>query len=229
MRILGIIPARKGSKGVIGKNKKKIGDKPLIEYTINSAVNSKCFDEIFISTDDPEISQIGTQKNISSLPLRPSELSQDTTPMKGVIKHVIDMYQGKGDFFDAFMILQPTSPLRKKESIQQAVTEFKNKHLDSILSVVQIPEKYHPEWVYHEKQQGLIELYNGNHEPISRRQDLNKAYIREGSIYLCRTENLLRNNNIYGERIGHLLIEYPTINIDNEIDFEQAKKLLLAE
>jgi len=222
---IAIIPARGGSKGVPGKNLKMLAGKPLIAYTIEAAQESNCFNDIFVSTDDKQIALLANSYGIKIPFLRPADLSNDDTPMLSVIKHIICFYQSEGKKLQTIVLLQTTYPFRTAKDIIGAVHNFAENDYDSIISVQEVPDKYNPNWTYIKKDDTL-QLFNGDVQPISRRQDLPQAFIREGSIYIFRAATIEKYDNIYGERIGFYLIRRKTVNIDTMDDFIEAERLM---
>jgi CMP-N,N'-diacetyllegionaminic acid synthase len=226
MKVLGLIPARGGSKGVPEKNIKELAGKPLIAYTIEAAMQSGVFADIFISTDDEKIAAVSKNYGIEIPLLRPAALATDTTPMLDVIRHVIDYYQKKNIQFDAICLLQPTCPFRRSSHIKEAVLLFEQNGYDSLISVQELPQKYNPHWVFIEKKPGELELFTKEKQPISRRQDLPNAFIREGSIYIFRQKTLDLYQNIYGNNIGYFLMRDESVNVDSMEDFTRALQLM---
>jgi CMP-N,N'-diacetyllegionaminic acid synthase len=112
-RIIGLIPARGGSKGIPGKNLRSLGGKPLLQWAFEAAKNSGVVERVLLSTDSEEIAALGRQLGIEVPFLRPAELAQDDTPMIAVLKHLIEHLRASGDVPDAIMLLQPTAPLRR--------------------------------------------------------------------------------------------------------------------
>lgn len=223
---IAIIPARKGSKGVPNKNIRDLGGKPLIQYTIDQAVASGVFDEIFISSDSEEIMAIAQENKVVMPFLRPENLSGDHVPMRAVIEHVLEYYKGEGKLVNNIMLLQPTCPFRSVEDITEVKKKFEGDDLESVISVKQVPNKFNPYWVYTDNGNGEISLFCGDHEPVSRRQSLPKAYYREGSVYYFAAYNLEKYGNIYGSKIGFHEIHRDTVNIDTLDDFDEALKLI---
>lgn len=228
MRILGIIPARGGSKGVPGKNKKILGDKPLIAYTIEAAQQSLLLDNIILTTDDPEIQQIGRDHGILVPFLRPAKLASDTAKSIDVVKHAIEFMEQNGDSYDAICLLQPTVPFRKAGSIDEAITKFQNTGLDSLLSVLPVPNEYNPSWVFIENK-GELSISTGDSEIITRRQELPPAYHRDGSIYIT-TKSVIDQGTFYGNKLGFVISNSKKhINIDTLEDWKEAEKILKNE
>ena len=224
MRILGLIPARGGSKGVPRKNIKPLAGKPLLAYTAEVALKVPSLSSVILSTDDPEIAEIGKQLGLNVPFLRPSELAEDTTPTLPVVQHALNYLTTVGEEFDAVCLLQPTNPLRKHEDIEACIQKFIAGNYDSLFSMLEIPLEHNPYWAFLEDNDGFLHLATGGTEPVSRRQLLPKAFFREGSIYLSKTKVIMQKNSLFGERVGGYLIkaECP-INIDTEADWEKAE------
>jgi CMP-N-acetylneuraminic acid synthetase len=199
MKVLGLITARGGSKGVPGKNIKLLCGKPLLAYTVETALKAEKLTRVILSTEDEEIAEIGRELGVEIPFMRPAELAEDTTPTFPVVKHALLKLQEKGDYFDAVCLLQPTNPLRRAEDIDNCIELLTGSGVDCVVSVLPVPDEYNPKWVYQMESDGKIKLLCGDKEPIPRRQDLPPAYFREGSIYVTRSETILSGNSLYGE------------------------------
>ena len=227
MRILGIIPARGGSKGVPGKNIKLLGGKPLIQYTSEIALESKLLTKIVLSSDDDAIINVANNLGIEVPFKRPMNLAKDTTPTLPVIKHVIDYYKSIGEEFDAVCLLQVTSPFRTVKFLESAINKFISSGSDSLISVKEVPHEYNPHWTFEVSKSGNLSISTGEKIIISRRQDLPKAYHRDGSIYITKTSVIEELNSLYGKSISYL--ESPKefyVNIDTIQDWERAELLI---
>ncbi len=172
MKVLAIIPARGGSKGVPGKNIKMLGDKPFIAYTIEQAIASGVFSKIIVSTDSEQIKEIGLQFGAEVPFIRPEELASDTASSISVVQHAVDFFENQKEYFDAICLLQPTSPFREKGFINKAIEKFIHKKTDCLLSVLQVPHEYNPHWTFLENENGTLGIATGEKEIIKRRQDL---------------------------------------------------------
>ena len=226
MRILGIIPARGGSKGIPGKNIKDLGGKPLLAYTIQTALESNLLSRCILSSDSGEIIRTGKDLGIEVPFIRPAEFSKDETPSIEVVKHALAYFAKAGEHFEAVCLLQPTTPFRTKGLIDKAIGKFESGKYDSLLSVREVPHEFNPHWVFEEKD-GKLQISTGEKNIITRRQELPKAYHRDGAIYLTRTEVVLNENSLYGEKIG--FIENPGkdyVNLDTETDWQKAEQIL---
>ena len=200
-KILGLLTARGGSKGVPGKNIKMLGGKPLIAYTIEAAKKSGVFDRILLSTDDPKIAEVAKQYGCEVPFMRPAELANDTAQHLPVLQHAIEwLKKNEGYYPDYTMTLHPTSPFRKAEHIKGAVDLLMKTGADFVLGVSEIPGHYSPHKAMTIGQSGVLTLFNGS--PVKkrtmRRQDLTPCYFSNGTIYLYKTDNLFRNDGPAG-------------------------------
>jgi CMP-N,N'-diacetyllegionaminic acid synthase len=225
-KILGLIPARGGSKGVPGKNIKMLGGKPLISYTIQSALESTLIQDVIVSTDSAEIKEIAIDCGANVPFLRPPELSNDSAKSIDVVLHALEYLKQKGKEYDAIILLQPTTPFRPKGFIDEAISLYKNKNYDSLVSVLSVPDEYNPHWVYEVDEKGFLKLSTGEQEIISRRQELPKAFIRDGSVYITSTDVVNHSRSFYGNKLGYIISDEKFhVNIDTPLDWERAETL----
>ena len=147
MKILGIIPARGGSKGLKRKNILPLGEKPLLQYTWESAKNSKLLTKVILSSEDQEIIEVAKGLGLEVPFKRPEHLAQDATTSLEVLKHALQYFKEKGESFDAVCLLQPTTPFRESELIDKAIQKFISHSLDSLVSVREVPHEYNPHWI----------------------------------------------------------------------------------
>ena len=217
MRILGIIPARGGSKGVPRKNVRILGGKPLICHSIDAAKGSKSVTNFLVSTDDAEITEVAKSWGAEVLP-RPAELAQDSTPMPDVIHHVLS---ARGSGFDIILLLQPTCPQRTPADIDAALALFNDSQILSVMSVYQV-EDHHPGRMYKVAGGRLTALFP---EWIAaRRQDLPAIFHRNGAIYACRVDHFKRTGYLWDERpVPYVMPRERSLNIDDPFDFQIAE------
>lgn len=226
MKILGIITARGGSKGVPGKNIKLLGNLPLMGYTANAACQSKLLCKTIISTDDAEIIEVAKQFKIAVPFVRPEHLATDTATSIAVVQHAVDYLENNAEFYDAVCLLQPTSPFREKGFIDAAIQKFINAKTDSLISVLPVPHEYNPHWTFEENQNGTLKIATGEKNIISRRQELPKAFHRDGSLYITKTE-VIKKGSFYGESMSYIENNPDFyVNIDTMEDWEKAEKKL---
>lgn len=227
MKILGLIPARGGSKGIPAKNIKLLQGKPLLGYTFDSALESSMLSKIVLSSDDPEILQVARQIGLETPFIRPSDLAADASPTLPVIIHALNYFAEKGEQFDAVCLLQVTTPFRRKGLIDEAIQKFIESQADALVSVLPVPHEFNPHWIFEPNSEGLLSISTGEKKIIPRRQDLPTAYFRDGSIYLTKTSVLLHQNSLYGERLAFILGDKESyVNLDTMNDWKKAEDLV---
>lgn len=227
MRVLGLIPARGGSKGVPRKNIKPLAGKPLLAYTAEAALAARHLTRVMLSTEDEEIAAVGRTCGLDVPFLRPAELAQDTTPSLPVVQHALRWLREQGETFDALCLLQPTNPLRRAADIDACLALFAAQQADTVFTVLRVPAEHNPHWVYFKTDDGSLQLNTGEAAPIPRRQDLPIAYHREGSVYVTRTEIVLEQNSLYGARVlGFEIDPAHSVNIDTLADWQRAEEML---
>lgn len=227
MEILGIIPARGGSKGVPGKNSKLLGGKPLLEYSYQTALQSNCLSEIILSTDDEKIAELGGKIGITVPFLRPAHLATDSAPTLLSLIHALEYFKSQGREFDAICLLQPTTPFRPPNLIGQAIAKFIQSGADSLVTVLPVPDHLNPHWVFEPDTQDFLKISTGESQLIPRRQELPKAYFRDGSIYLSRSDAIF-SGSIYGNSISYFIND-PSfyVNIDTPQDWKNAERWIV--
>ncbi len=221
MELLGLIPAREGSKGVPGKNLAPLAGAPLLEWTCAAARGCPRLTRCIVSTDSPEIAAAAESLGIEVPFLRPAALAQDETPMIDVLVHALDEL---GDP-DGIVLLQPTSPLRTAEHIDEAIRLFVDSGADSVVSVVRVPHNFVPA--------SLLRVVDGRAEPAGaaetapRRQTKAVVYARNGpAVLICRPE-VIRQGVLYGpDTRAYEMSAADSIDIDTPFDLELADWLL---
>jgi N-acylneuraminate cytidylyltransferase len=221
MRILYLIPAREGSKGLPGKNIKILGNKPLIAHTIDFALkNIKGEDELCISSNDDKVLEIAADLGIHVPFKRPKELSSDTATSYDVIMHALNYYEQKGKSFDAVLLLQPTSPFRVKQDLEDLINSYRN-DIDMAVSVK--VSKENPYFsLFEENEDGYLnKSKQGN---FSRRQDVPPVYAFNGSLYLMNTASLKAKSLGEFKKIKKIIMpEERSIDIDTFADWNLAE------
>lgn len=224
-KVLAIIPARGGSKGIPKKNIKELNEKPLIAYTIEEALKSKYIDRLVVSTDDDQIANI-SKKYGGEIPfLRPKELAKDNTPGIDPIIHCVNwLKENEGYNSDYVMCLQCTSPFRTVDHIDEAIERLIIEEEDSIVSVCE--SEVNPYWMK-KIINGRLSNFVENNNFYSRRQELPQVYRLNGAIYLAKTKLLLTIKNWYTEdTLPYIMDRISSIDIDNKFDFNFAEILL---
>ncbi len=226
MKIIGIIPARGGSKGIPKKNLVKILDKSLLHYAINSAKRSHYIDKFYVSTDDEEISLAAKELN-SSVIERPIELASDTSKSIDVIRHAIDFLEKEQSIYpDILVLIQPTTPFRDSSDIDKAIEIIKKENCDSVVSVAQTPSHFNFEWQLKINSNGFLKKIDDSDlsKIITQRQKLTNTYFRNGAVYVCKVDVIKKHNNIYGSNsVPYVMSLKKSINIDSFDDLELAK------
>lgn len=226
-KIIAIIPARGGSKGIPQKNIKLLGGKPLIFYTIEAALKSKYLDRVIISTDSKEIARIAKSYGANVPFLRPKEYARDNSPDSEVIEHVVDWFKKRGKNFDIVVWLEPTSPLRKPDDIDKAIEIFiKNfNKADSLVSVGEV----HTESPFITKkiERGYVKPLVRINKNIHQRQQLPKAYFPYGVIYLSKTTTYQRYKTFYQKRtIPYFIERWQNYEIDDIYDLKVVEAII---
>ena len=222
-KIVAIIPARGGSKGVPDKNIKMLAGKPLIAYTIKEALESKYIDRTIISTENERISEI-SEKHGAEIIDRPNELSRDDTPTLPVLRHVVD-YLEKNEkcSVDIIVLLQPTSPLRKASDRDDAIEKFSKSGADLVVSVTEM--KHHPFWSFEIDGDRLKPFVKDGFKTI-KRQDLPKVYTVNGAIYVMSAERARSDSIFGGDMRAVIMSEEKSVDIDTPLDFKITELLI---
>ncbi|MEA3272489.1 MAG: acylneuraminate cytidylyltransferase family protein [Patescibacteria group bacterium] len=235
MKILAVIMARGGSKGLPGKNIKPLLGKPLLAYTIEEAKKSKYINRIVLSTDYEDIAEVGRQYGAEVPFMRPAELAEDHVLDFPVLKHAVEWLEENENYKpDIILLLVPTAPLKKAEHIDHGIKiMIDNPDADSVRSVVKSPK--HPLKCW--KLDGnTLEMFvpkdaHGFDEPYNMpRQKLPKAYINNGTIEAMRYSTLMNKNSTTGDKIlGFEMPAENSVNVDDEFDFMMAEMFLKKE
>lgn len=226
-QVLGLIPARGGSKGIPRKNIRLLAGRPLLEYTAEAALAARRLHRVVLSTEDEEIAEIGRRCGLEVPFRRPPELARDETPMLPVVAHALRAVEADGARFDAVCLLQPTNPLRRTEDIDGCIERFRESGADALVSVLPVPVEYNPHWVYFRDAAGFLRLSTGEAQPVPRRQELEPAYHRDGSVYVVRRDVVLEKQSLYGDRLVGLPMEPErSVNLDTPADWWRAEELL---
>jgi CMP-N-acetylneuraminic acid synthetase len=225
-RVLGLIPARAGSKGIPGKNLKLLAGKPLILHTVDCALACPELDDIVVSTDSRAIIDLVTTRLGVRAITRPGEYAQDDTPMFEVVRHVVEYLSNTASNIDRIILLQPTSPLRKPEHIRHALAMLRFMSCDSVVSVVPLPETHSPDYVMRVETDGRIVPFLSNTPCLFRRQDVRQAYARDGTIYAFWRKTL-QGGDLYGARCLPLILDRAeSITLDTIEEWIEAERRL---
>lgn len=227
MKVLALIPARGGSKGIPGKNIKLLGGSSLLFYTVKAALTAKKISRVIISTDDEQIAAEAGKLGVEVPFMRPASLATDNTPTLPVIQHALNFCLQRGESYDAVCLLQVTSPFRVPGFIDRAIEHFTEKKCDSLISVLPVPTEFNPHWTFEAQADGFLKIATGENKIISRRQDLPPAYFRDGSIYITKTGVLLEQHSLYGNTVGYIVNDSTWhVNIDTIGDWNEAERMI---
>ncbi len=232
-KVLGVVTARAGSKGIPGKNTKPLAGKPLILYTIEAALASGAFDRVILSTDDEAAAALASASGCDVPFMRPAELAADDTPHLPVMQHAVAWLRDhEGYDPDSVMTLLPTSPLRQPAHIRAAVALEQTSGADSVIGVDELPSHFNPMRVVTVDAAGWARLFVGGapvkHRP-GRRQDMPPAWVMNGAIYLFKTRFLFDpvEPNLYGVRVAAMVMPPPYgLNLDEPEDWDHAERIL---
>ena len=223
MKILVIIPARGGSKGIPHKNIKPLNGKPLIYYTIDEARQIVNDEDICVSTDDSEIIKCVEDYGLNVPFVRPEELATDTAGTYEVLLHAISFYEKQGRHYDAVLLLQNTSPFRKAEQIKEALSLYNN-NVDMVVSVKECAAN--PYYcVFEEDKNGYLHVCKGEGN-IFRRQDAPKVYEYNGAIYIMNAEKLKTTHmHKMQKRVKYVMDDLSSFDLDTMWDWEMAERI----
>ena len=225
MRLIAVITARKGSKGIKNKNTIKINNIPLVEYTFKAVSKSTVKKNCFVLTDSNKIKKIAKKYSINTDYIRPASKSGDRSSSISTLKHFSNWYLKKNDY-DAMMLLQPTSPLRSSEDIDKSVKVFREKNVDSLFSISKHLE--HPYSAINLKKKNKLQFVIKKRTKFFRRQDYDvDSYFHNGAIYIIK-KKLIMQNKIYNisNHGFYVMPKLRSVEIDENEDFEIIKKLL---
>lgn len=221
--MIAIIPARGGSKGLPGKNVRPLNGKPLIAYAVEEALKAKNIDRVIISTDDEEIARVAVEYGAELPFMRPAELATDTAlAVDNYIYTIGRLEKESGQQIDAFVVLQPTSPLRISEDIDGAIELFMSKHADSVMTYTQ---EAHPiSWHKYLDEEGhMIKILDST---IKNRQDNRISYYPNGAVYVFKTSLIREKKYISDNSYAYIMPRNRSVDIDFLEDFEYAEFLL---
>ena len=218
-KILAIIPARGGSKGLPGKNIRPLLGKPLIAWSIEHAQKSKYVDEIFISTDSQEIANVAEQYGVKVPELRPVELARDSAPSSEFVVYTLNKMKSEGKDFDGFILLEPTSPLRDVEDVDKSIEQlFGNEGCESVVGVA-MSGTVHPAFMVVKGKEGYLEALDSEHS-TSRRQDLPEVFFFEGTVYVSKVDAYLEKRTFYHDKtLPYVGPEWKSHEVDDFVDF----------
>lgn len=214
MKVLAIVPARCGSKGFPNKNIAKIGDKTLLDLAVRVGLDCKSVDDVYVSTDCNEYENIALKVGAKSLGLRPEEFATDSAKSIDVVIDLINKLEKK---YDYLVLLQPTSPIREPQDIENMINILKEKNADACVSVTQFEEP-HPFKLKSIDSDGYVKSFIDGTTSEVPRQFLPKAYALNGAIYITKIETILNEKTFLPQKTMPYIMD-TNINIDSEEDF----------
>lgn len=221
--VLGLIPARGGSKGIPGKNLVALAGKPLLAYTVEAALAARRLDRVIVSTDDSAIAEAARTLGAEVPFLRPAELAADATPMLPVIEHALDWCAANGAPVRMVVLLQPTSPLRRARHIDDALALAENREAETVVSVVAVPHNFAPDSVMVEEDGRLKPYLDG--PMVLRRQEKRRYLARNGPAILAVRGEVIRRGALYGEpTLGYEMDAVSSLDIDEPGDLWLAEQ-----
>lgn len=217
---LAIIPARGGSKGIPKKNLVNVAGKPLIQWTIEASMGARCITDTVVTSDDQDILDIAKRLGVNTLQ-RPPELAEDTTPSEPVIHHAVQTLYNAGHEYSYLILLQPTSPLRTAQHIDDAFQTITEHAAQALISVVE-PKK-HPLKAFTLNNDGYLRGLFNDRFPFTCRQELPAALMPNGAIYIVNINDFLRNQRLFQPHtIPYVMLENESLDIDSEDDIHTA-------
>jgi len=216
MKIMTLIPARGGSKRLPGKNIRLLGDKPLINWSVDVCKGLDFISDVVVSTDDEVIRQIALKAGAMAPWLRPYELSTDSTSSIDVALHALTWYESVYGQVDGVMLLQPTSPFRTRDTIKRGVDLYVQNSFNPVIAISSASS--HPMWCFSLDHNKLVPMAKDGLN--TRSQDLPPAYVVNGSFYLATADHIKNNRSFYGENMTPLIIESPIESLDIDTDFD---------
>jgi CMP-N,N'-diacetyllegionaminic acid synthase len=228
-KILSIITARGGSKGLPGKNIRTFCGKPLIYWTIASAQGSRYIDDVFVSTDSEKIADIVRATGVDVPIFRPPELATDTAASIDVVLHALEWCEVQNSVsYDYVILLEPTSPLRKKNDIDKALVQLHAHHSASTIVGVCRSESQHPAFQVKKDDDGYLHPLTNEYQAV-RRQDISQSFFYEGSVYIAKVPALKKQKSfITKQTLGYEVEKWQSFEIDDAIDFMICELLMNA-
>lgn len=219
--VLAIIPARGGSKGVPNKNIIEVSSNPLISWTIDAAKKAKCITRLILSSDDSNIIKIASDFGCDTPFIRPDELARDNSSSTDVVLHALKQIPN----FEYVMLLQPTSPLRTSQHIDEAFDLLLSSNADSCVSIAPLSKSIN--WMYYQNDNKKISPVVSVDQRETRRQDIQMPFVLNGAIYIMKTSNFIENKSFLTKNmVGYEMSTENSLDIDSYEDLETFKRLI---
>ena len=219
-KIIAIVPARSGSKGLVDKNIKNLNGKPLMTWSIGAGLGSKYVDKLIVSTDSKKYAEIALDFGAEVPFIRPKEISADTSSRKKVIVHALSFFENKGEQYDYIVFLEPTSPLTTTEDLDASIERLLS-DVDGAESIVgvSLSEATHPDFMVGLENGFLKFLNKGQKSSVVRRQDLEQVYFYDGSLYVSKVDAYLDKEFYHEKTLGYVTPKWKSLEVDDIYDF----------
>jgi len=221
-KVLVVIPARSGSKGLPNKNIKVLCGLPLLGWPINAALGSKYIDSVIVSTDDQKIAELAKELGAETPFIRPDKIATDTSPTHETLLHALDYLASKGQDFDYIVLLEPTSPLTESSDIDNALDILESNHeiADAIVGVSKV-HATHPSFCISINSKGLVKPYQGKAFDLPvRRQEIDDVYFFDGSLYISEVKKYRQETTFYHDRtLPYVVPQWKSLEVDTLLDF----------
>jgi CMP-N,N'-diacetyllegionaminic acid synthase len=229
LRVLAIVTARAGSKGLPGKNYRLLHGKPLVSYALDAGLHSQYVDDVILTSDCPVCIEIANKADVMVPFIRPDYLSADTVPSADVIEHAIVNLKKKDSEYDLFVLLEPTSPLRDSSDVDSALEAMMESKFQAIVSVCEA-EDQHPAFMFRLGKSGDLVTWSSNKFKALRRQDLSPAYFLEGSVYISFVNVFIeRRTFCHGNTGAYVVPKWKSLEIDDLADFICVEAIMSAK
>ncbi len=219
-RVLAIVPARAGSKGLPGKNIRPLHGKPLLAWPIAAANGSAYVDRTIVSTDSADFAAVAVAHGAEAPFLRPAELASDTAPSIDFIIHALDTLEAGGEAYDYVVLLEPTSPLTEAADVDAALARLDESGCEAIVGIAAL-ETQHPAFAVSLGKDGRVApAESASFDTLPRRQDLPPAYTLDGSLYISTVEALRKKRTFaHASTLGYVTERWKSFEVDDIVDF----------
>lgn len=226
-KILALILARGGSKGLPGKNIRPLAGLPLIAWPIKAALGSRYIDKLIVSTDDSEIARVAREHGAELPFMRPAELAKDTSPSSEAILHALQYCEEQKEHYDYFVLLEPTSPLTESADIDKAIEQLIASRGEAIVGACQVSSG-HPIYCATIGDNQFLKPYQREHfDKGTRRQDIEPLYFFEGSLYISSIKKYQETHSFYHEKtLAYIVPEWKSLEVDTLLDFLMIETVL---